>query len=142
MSKDYLHDFLNWVSYNRGAAVGVVASIAVSIYMLGCEPQTVSILDPSKKVTACQLEREIVTIESDYAEKVKIAELAKKDLEEQFAFRAKLVELAGGVGNIVASGTPSTGGVVGSLVQIISLIGAGALFYDNRRKDALLKKGT
>lgn len=135
---DIVHDTCNWISYNRGLVLGVICGVVLVAYLIGCEPKTPSIIDPTRMVNAEQLQREIIQVEADYAEKLKLAECAKDDLSAQYEFREKLVSIAGGIGKLTSEGA-TTGGLVGAGAQILTLVAGAFLFYDNRRKDGIIK---
>lgn len=135
---DPVHDLLNWTSYNRGTVAALIIGLVSALFLASCEPKTQSLIDPARKVTAPELAREIAACESDFAGKMKAAELAKADLETQIKRRQEFVNLAGSVGNMAATGAVSAGGIAGAVVQMLTLALGAGLIFDNRRKDKLI----
>ena len=136
---DHLHDLLNWISYNRGTVAALAIGVISALFLVSCEPKTQSLIDHARSVTAPELASEIAAVESDFAGKMKAAELAKADLEAQIKRRQEFVALAGQVGNMAATGAISPGGMAGAVVQLLTLALAAGLLYDNRRKDKLIR---
>jgi len=149
--RDYVHDALKWVSYNRGLVCALIVAGAVFVGLVSCVPKVPSIIDPNVKVTAPQFEREVVIVTSGLRKRVdeintdvtaanKIIELAKADLERQEAIRLQVLEVVGGLGTLATTGGLTAPAAAGSLIQLLTLAASGGLFYDNRRKDKLIQK--
>ncbi len=142
---DGLHSLLKGVDHNRWLIVGLIVAVALSSLLIGCVPKTASILYPDRLVTAAELEREAVQIQGDAEAQLAQLELARADLQRQAELRAKVIEIAGGLGTSLAAGqiTPAAG--IAAVIQLLALAAAGGAIADNRRKDKKiteLKNGT
>lgn len=138
MATDKAHGFFKWLDYNRFLVAGALLAILLAVLLASCTPKTTSLLNPPAQVTDAQLQSELVTIQTDYDAMIQKAEIAKADLEQQYATRAKIVEIVGGVVNLAASGglNPATGAAAG--LQLLTLLGGIGLLLDNRRKDSVI----
>lgn len=117
-----LTDFLN---HERYQVIAVFAVLFVILWVYGCNSQTTSPTDPSKKVTRVQLSAEI-----DYY--LTRAEIAYKDLDRQDEIKRKLMDAAA----IAAAGGRIN--VVGLILANLGILGAGAA-VDNVRKRKVIK---
>jgi len=147
---DILHKALKWLDYNRYTVAGLLIACATAGWLIGCQVGTESLTTPGRKVTASELERERVTLVASLtarqsalateAEAVAAkAELARADIAEQQATRAKVIEVLGGIGTMVAEGGTSPAGIIGAVVQVAGLAGLGAVWADKNRKNTLLE---
>lgn len=157
---DILHSILKWMDYNRGLLISLAIGLSASAWLVGCDVKTASIIDPTRDVTAAQLDREITTLqgqldkraaaivamEADYNSDVTAANAniaaANADIEAQIQLRLKLIEMAGGIGSAVASGGFTAPAAIGSVVQLMTLLATGGLVLDNRRKDRVITSRT
>ena len=132
---------LKWVDHNRYLVTVILVGLVISIMLIACQPMTTSVLSPPDQVTGTELEREAVIIAKDAESKLQQLEIAKVDIERKLELRAKIIEVAGGIGQAVASGAlnPATGAA--AVLQIITLAAAGGAIADNRRKDKVIAKG-
>lgn len=153
---DLLHTILTWLDHNRYLALSLAAALALSGWLVGCDPKTTSLLSPQQKVTVEQLGREVITVQANFDKRaallkqeeaaynadVKSAndsiDLAKADIAKQVALRTQLVEVAGGIGTAVATGGMTAPAAIGSVIQILGLLAAGGLGLDNLRKNAVI----
>ena len=69
---------------------------------------------------------------------------AETDLRNQDAIKTKFVEISSGIATSVIGGTFNPTQLISSLVGIAGVAGSAGLFYDNRRKDKVIrnKSGT
>ena len=67
---DILHRLSKWIDYNRYAAMMVVLTLGMSVWLVGCPATTMSVLRPDKKITAQQLDREAITIQAHVKEEL------------------------------------------------------------------------
>jgi len=137
---DGLHKVLKWADHNRGLAIALALAVLLAAWFAGCQPRTESVLNPGEKVTADVLQREAIVVKADYEAKLKAFEVAKADLERQYALRQQIVGVVGALGQTAAGGglTPAAG--VAGAIQLLTLAAAGGAVYDNRRKDKVIKK--
>ena len=106
--KDVLEKLWAAIRHNQGLAMALILAAALTVYVVGCESQTKSIIDPAKTVNReelqYELESEVQRLEADI-EKVKfMAEQRGKDLDRQDEFKAALVN----IGLTVAEGQTVT----------------------------------
>lgn len=134
---DVLHKVLNWLDHNRYLAVTILLTAALSVWLVGCQPMTGSVLKPGEKVTAVELEREAVVVQADVEAKLKQLELAQADIQRQVELRTQAIQILGGLAETATTGTftPATG--INAVVTLLGLIGLGAV-ADNRRKDKVI----
>lgn len=135
---DMMHRLANFVDHNRGLCAGVALAGIVGLAVAGCEPRTQSVLDPARHVTARELRREVAQVESDYATRLRAADLAREDLQSQFEFRARVVQLTGGLASLASGGDLTPSALLGSILQLLTLFSTAGLAYDNRRKDRVI----
>ncbi|MBN2138173.1 MAG: hypothetical protein JW720_10215 [Sedimentisphaerales bacterium] len=131
--KDVLEKLWAAIRHNQGLVVALILAAALTVYVVGCESQTKSIIDPAKMINReelkYELESEVQRLEADI-EKVKfMAEQRGKDLDKQDEFKAALVN----IGLTVAEGQTVT--PVGLATTLLVSLG---LLVDNRRKDGVI----
>ena len=111
--------------HNQALAVAVVACLALGVYLVGCESQVTSPINPPKKVNRVQLNAEIERLVVDI-------DLATEDLNKQDLFKQKLFEIG------LAAAQGGTVNPVGAGVTLLGILGIGAV-ADNRKKDSIIK---
>lgn len=149
--RDYFHQFLKWISYNRYKIFGTVLACAMVVILFSCEPKTTSIIDPTKEVTADQfhqeyndevskVERELLLLEQWSEELADKYELGAKDLDQQIEQIEQWLELGSGVVATALSGNPIAWTDILPTAGLLLLSGltAGSVF-DQRRKDRVIK---
>ncbi len=148
--KDYFHQILKWISYNRGKVFGGILALVVVAIMFGCQITTASLTDPSREITEDQFHQEynllISEIDRDYlllekkAEKlVADYEIGAANLDKKREQRQEWVDLAGGVITTALSGNPVAWGDIvtsGGFLLVSGLL-AGSV-YDQRKKDKVI----
>lgn len=154
---DTLHNFLKWISYNRGLVFAVLLIAATGFWLTGCPPTTQSLTDPTAKVTPVELGREVIVLQGTFDEQaislreatakhnVRVKALnervaaAEADIEQQQELRAFLVNTAGGIGEALVGGTATPGNIISTLLTVGSVLALGGVGYDNRRKNKVIK---
>jgi len=123
--------------------------IALSVYVIGCQPRTQSLIDPTKKVAVVEFNREIVTLQARLIAKqaaltqeaealAKSAEIGKADLQAQTDKLTAAVETIGATGQALITGTFTPAAGVSAAVTMASIfLGAGS-YADKRRTDKVL----
>jgi len=76
-----------WLKTNWLKIVSTIIGLTLVLYFFGCPPQTQSLIDPTKKVTAPELQIEIDTLVSKY-------ELRRLNLEQQDQLRQLILNNA------------------------------------------------
>jgi len=155
---DVMHTITNWIDHNRWTAMGLVIIIAIAAAVVGCNPTTVSLLNPAEKVTAAQLEREAAVLQAQldtrhagiqsqkfaYEAEVTAAqnklEIARGDIAEQIEFRRNVIETVAGIGTAISQGEISLPAIIGGLTQLALAGIATGVVLDNRRKNAIIAK--
>ncbi len=135
---DIVHRAANFADHNRGLCAGLALAAAAALWLGACQPRTQSLLDPARRVTAGELQRELAQVESEYAARLRAGEAALRDLQAQYESRARVAQLAGGAAALAVGGDLTPSALVGSLLQFLTLFGAAGLAYDNRRKDRVI----
>jgi len=149
---DLWHKFLKVLDYNRGIVAGLLLAVLVGGWLVGCEVKTTSLLEPQRKVTATQLEREIIAAQGTFDKRAAAIEqmtseynadvgafnlaagAAGADLQRQYEWRKAIIEAAGGIGTSLAMGQFSLPSAVGTLTQLALLGLAGGATLDNIRQ--------
>lgn len=111
--------------HNQFLSVALVVVIAMTVWLVGCQSKTDSILTPDEQVNRAELNIEIQTFKSKVEEAV-------KDLDQQDAFKQELFN----IGIVMAKG--GTIDPVGAGITLLGILGIGSV-VDNRRKDAVIK---
>jgi hypothetical protein len=119
----------------RNSAVAVVITVILSIWLLGCESTTSSLIDPEQKVTRSILEEEFNFLSSKIdanIDEIKL-EYQKRleDLQRQDEIKRAITEASAAVAQ---SGTINPLGIVTLLAAIM---GIGSI-ADNRKKDGII----
>jgi len=133
-----LHSMIKWIDHNRYLAGVILVGLTITVLLIGCQPMTTSVLNPPKQVTGAELQREAVIVSKDAESKLQQLELAKADIERKLELRARLVEIAGGIGQAVTSGTLNPASGIAAALQILTLAAASGAIADNRRKDKVI----
>ena len=155
--RDVFHSLAKWASYNRGLFLALILGGVLSGMLWSCAAKAPSLLDPKARVTAAEFEREVVTVKNTFDKRAadlraaetglnadivaanqKIA-LAKEEFQRQEAIRAKVVEVLGGLGSVAASGGMTGPAAAGAAMQVLTLFAGAGLYYDNRRKDRVIR---
>jgi hypothetical protein len=162
---DFLHRILKWVDHNRFTVLGVLLSIGLSVWLVGCQPETTSTLDPSKNVTAPELQQEIQIKQAQFNERAAQLEIAASkleaesrlmeadaetyneaataavaDLQKQEEQRKEVIRYLGGLGTAIAEGTVNPASLIGGVTQLLLLGLAGGIGADNIRKGVVIKR--
>jgi hypothetical protein len=157
--KDWMHNTLKWVDYNRTTvtAIALVIALSTGLFTLnGCQSKTIGLL-PGTKVNHTELESQVATVQSGYAARAaeieksvavlnadieasnKQIEIAVTDIKEQDEVRASIVQFIGNTLGSLATGTVDPATLITPLLGIGGLLTAGGVFADNRRKDMIIK---
>ncbi len=156
--KDYLHSILTWVDHNRWLFVGLLLAVVSSVWLMGCEVKTLSLIRPGEKVTAAAFETEAIdgSAELEYASEDleanikkhnrKVAtfnakiERGRADIQHQIEVREEISSTISGLVGSAVQGKIDPLQAVASIGTLAALLGLGGAWRDNRRKDKLLKK--
>ena len=155
---DILHKILKWVDHNRGLVTALLLAVMLSVWVVGCQPKTTSVLDPHQKVTAAELQREMAIVSRDLSKREAMiaqmqaaleAEAQEKsdaiaaaidDLDRQIAMRKQMITAIGAMGQSLAAGTLTPAAGINGVVSLILLLGAGGLGVDNLRKNRVIQQ--
>jgi len=135
---DWFHSLVKFLDYNRGVVLGLLITIALAGWLVGCDVTTTSIFNPEAKVTAIQLQNEISNFKSDMLAKEALIETALDDLEQKTNLRKQVIETIGGLGVGLASGTVTPAGAISSVVSLLLLGATGGLTLDVVRKNRVI----
>lgn len=108
-----LNKLKTFLNHERYQIVAVFVALSICLWIYGCESQTTSPTDPTKKVTRAQLTGEV-----DYY--LAKAEIAYKDLDRKDEIKQKIMDAAA----IAAQGGRVN--VVGLILTNLGILGAGA----------------
>lgn len=156
---DLFHKVTNWIDHNRGVFTMVIVGIVVSVGIVGCQPTTTSLLNPERKVTVAELDREVIILDQQFSKRASIIttlrdefnfavlsknaeiSMAEEDLERKYEARAELINIVGGVAATIASGaTLSPPAIVSTVLSVVGLFAVGGLGYDNVKKGRKIKE--
>jgi len=146
---DVLHKLLTTLDHNRWAVGLTIVAVMISAGLIGCQPETQSLVDPQRRVSADELAREASTLRAslqkrqaevtaDTAALAEQAEIAEADIMRQMELRKTVIETLGGIGTAVAKGSLDTASGVGAVMQLTLLAIAGGGVIDRRRKDDVI----
>ncbi len=135
---DYLHKVLKWVDHNRYKAFVLVVVVAVSVWLVGCEPMTSSVVD-GRPVAEVAFETEVATKQAEHKVFLSKTKIGRADLQKQREVRQEAFDVLGGVVTAAATGTLTPQNAVGSAITMLGLIGIGAI-ADKRRLDKKVEK--
>ncbi len=131
---DVVHEGAKGAERRRWSVLGVILTLLVCVWMVGCPATTQSVLRPEEKVDAEGLRREATIIDSYVAQ----LDIAASDIESKVARRKKIIDTIGVLGVAVTTGSPSAAAGVAGLIIIGSLFVGGGAVLDKRRTNKLL----
>lgn len=127
---------MKWVRHNQGVVVALLVCVGTFIWTFGCMSKVTSLIDPTKMVTAAELDLEIeeesLRLQAELDSLIRRAKVKQAELTRQDSIKQKLFDFAA---ITVDGGTVNPAGVVGLL---FSVFGIGAV-VDNRLKDKVIK---
>ena len=130
-----MEQIAQWVRHNQGMFVALLICTGLLVWTFGCESKVSSLIEPSKMVTAeelnIELDAESARLQGELDLLLKQANLKQADLARQDAIKQKLFEFA--------AITAETGSFnpAGLLALTGSILGMG-LLVDNRIKDKVI----
>ena len=116
---------LEFMRHYKGLMAGIVLSCLICLWSFGCESKVQSIAG-GVMVTRAELAIEIDTL-------ARQVELKIVDLDRQDAIKQELFN----IGIVIAESGIDAVNPIGAALNIAGLLGLG-LYFDNRKKDALL----
>ena len=119
---------IDTIKHNQTLFVSILVCICLVVWGYGCQPETKSPRDHTKKVTRPELDIEIEL----YAKEVS---MAYADLDRQEQIRNAILN----AGLAYAKGEGPN--ILGLISTLSGILGIGAV-VDNRRKDAVIKSKT
>lgn len=124
------------IRHNQSFFVSLILAVIFSVWFLGCQSRTQSLVDPTLKVTEAELNieytSELAKLESAMNTLKATTEVRLQDLQRQDLFKQALYNNAL---LIAEGGNPNP---LGLLSLLGTIFGIGAVI-DNRRKDGLIK---
>lgn len=125
-----------WVRHNQGLFVALIICAGLLVWGFGCDSKVTSLVSPSLKVTAKELNVEldqlVARLTGEIEALIKQAELKVQDLARQDEIKEKLFQFA------ALTAQSGTFNPVGLIALAGSLLGVGAV-VDNRIKDKVIK---
>jgi hypothetical protein len=151
---DSINKITEWFDHNRGFALAMVFVLSLTLWLTACKSTTVGFFG-QEKVDRAALEAQILTLAAKFdarqatlnSEKeaaAAAADIKIADLDHQDAVKASIVEIGAGLVTSAVGGTFNPTQLMTTLVGVGGILGAGGLFFDNRRKDRrinVLKNG-
>tara|TARA_Y100001933_G_C19014605_1_gene570783 strand:+ start:13267 stop:13809 length:543 start_codon:yes stop_codon:yes gene_type:complete len=154
---DLWHKLTAFTDHYRNFILCIFFTGILAVYLLGCDVATNSLIDPSRKVTAKQLQTEAHQLQSQYVEREKQLQLelellthnqqnfndqlafAVEDLEIQTTQRQQIIDTLGGLAVQAAQGNANPISALTTLIGLISAGSAVGLGLDSLRKDRVIK---
>jgi hypothetical protein len=154
---DLWHSFTSFLDHYRNWILCLVFAAMLGGYLVGCDVKTNSLIDPTRSVTAQQLQAEAHQLESQYSQREKQLQLeleeltlkqndfnsqlaiAVEDLETKSTQRQQIIDTLGGLAVQAVQGNANP---ISALTTIIGLISAGSavgLGLDALRKDRVIQ---
>lgn len=152
---DWLHKLFKAIDYNRFLAAGVVASLALVVFLAaGCESLTPSLVTPTTKVSRVVYLQEAVQLKSGLeTEKAEVqvavgivngkiqalnemVDIGLADLQRQDEVKAKLLEFAGITTDQLLPA--SAKGFLAPLLGLFGIVYGASKAADKRRTDKVL----
>jgi len=125
-----------WIRHNQAMTISIILALFFSVWFIGCQSTTSSLLDVEHKVTEGQLAIEYSTelrrLESEMQTLKDQTEYRLQDLHRQDIFKQALFE------NAVLIAEGKNPNPLGLLSLLGTIFGIGAII-DNRKKDGLIK---
>ena len=148
---DVLHKMLKMLDHNRWTVGLMAVAVLVSAGLVGCQPETMSLVDPDRRVTAVGLARETTALKAGLEKRQSALDvdvtaladqtgIASSEIEAKTELRRTIVETLGGIGTAVAEGSFSATSGVGAVIQLALAGLAGGGLLDRRRKDQVIAK--
>lgn len=113
------------IKHNHVLVGCCLGAVIVLFSVIGCEPQTQSLIHPDRKVTRGELNIELETLLA--TARLRTEDLARQEQLRNIIFQSTMTIAQGG-----ALSWP------GLLLAMGNIVGVGAI-VDNRRKDAIIK---
>lgn len=154
---DLWHNFTRFLDHYRSFILSLLFTCLLAGYLLGCETKTQSLIDPSRNVTASQLQTEAHQLDSQYTQREKELKIelealtikqadfntqlatAVEDLETQSLQRQQIVDTLGGLAVQAAAGEANPISALTTLIGLISAGSAVGLGLDSLRKDRVIQ---
>ena len=155
--RDWWHALLKLADYHRGVLLAVVIVTALTVYLVGCDVTTGSLIVPGKAVTPRQLSAEIRQVEAsldqrrnrlvtevaDFNDEVArfngSADAALSDLRHRQEIRSQVIQTVGGFASDAVEGRFNPLSAISALVTLITVGTATGLAVDNVRKNRVIK---
>lgn len=155
---DLWHNVTTFLDHYRSFILSMIFTGLLAGYLFGCEVKTQSLIDPTRTVSASQLQSEAHQLDSQYTQRQQELQLqlqnlstqqqnfndqlstAVNDLETKAQQRQHLIDTLGGLAVQAAQGNANP---VSALTTLIGLISAGSaigLGLDSLRKDRVIKQ--
>ena len=154
---DLWHNLTSFLDHYRSFILSLFFTCILAGYLLGCEVKTQSLIDPSRTVTASQLQTEVSQLESQYTQREKELQIelqaltakqqdfniqlatAVEDLETKAKQRQQIVDTLGGLAVQAAAGEANPVSALTTLIGLISAGSAVGLGLDSLRKDRVIQ---
>jgi hypothetical protein len=112
---------------NHSTAIAISIIIAAAIWLYGCEPKTMSLLDPAKQITRAELEAESALL-------IARINTAQSDLQKKEQVKKTILDQA------AIFSTTGQFNPIGALNGIISVFAVGSALDSKRKLKAITTK--
>ena len=134
---DIVHDVMKWIDHNRYLAIAFVIGSGIIIAMLlgGCVPTA----------TYDGIEHDAITLAAEgdkiaarHASEIADYEAAGSIIANKTERNNQINEILGSLGTAALSGTITPQAGLAAGFQLMTLLGAGGLLIDNKKKDKVI----
>jgi len=123
------------IKHYKSTSFAVIIAIILSVWLIGCQSTTESLVNPEEKVTKSVLEKEFEFLSSKVDANIEEIRLEYQkrleDLKRQDDIKRAITEASAAVAN---SGTINP---VGIITLLAAILGIGSI-ADNRKKDGII----
>ena len=126
---------VKWISHNQGMFIAVIISVALMIWIYGCQSRVRSPISDTmvtRPELALEVDTQVKRIELELDNLIAQAELQFAELDRQDEIKRKLFQFAA---LSAQTGTVNPAGIV----TLVGTILGGGLLIDNRIKDKVIK---
>ncbi len=135
---DLIHDAMKWIDHNRYLAIAFVigSGIVIAMFLSGCVPTATY---DGQEHDAITLAAEGDKIAARHASEIAEYEAAAGVIGKKAERNKQINNVIGSLGTAVLSGTLTPQAGLAAGLQVITLLTAGGLVIDNKKKDKVIK---
>ena len=133
-----MHRVMKWLDHERYKVLGMLITAGLAAWLIGCQPKAIY---QGEAMDRSELAREAITLRAEFDAAVAEMEIAFEEIEQEEAFRARLIEIAGGaVGTMASGGAVDWGGALASILGLGAFAIGGGAVLDKHRGNAVIAR--